>query len=67
MSVLLISLPPERMTEARVAQVRAAAPDLEVVVANERAEIERVLDEVEIAAGWFPHDLLPKARRLRWL
>jgi len=67
MSVLLVCLPPARMAEAQIAQVRAAAPDLRVVVATERAEIERVLDEVEIAAGWFPHDLLPQARRLRWL
>jgi phosphoglycerate dehydrogenase-like enzyme len=55
------------MTEARIAQVQAAAPNMRVVVATERAEIERVLGEVEIAAGWFPHDLLPQARRLRWL
>jgi D-2-hydroxyacid dehydrogenase (NADP+) len=67
MSVLLVCLPPTRMPEAQIAQVRAAAPDMQMVVTNERAEIERVLDEVEIVAGWFPHDLLPQARRLRWL
>lgn len=67
MSVLLISLPPARMPEAQIARVRAAAPDMQVVVAHERVEIERVLDEAEIVAGWFPHDLLPQARRLRWL
>jgi phosphoglycerate dehydrogenase-like enzyme len=55
------------MPEAQIARVRAAAPDMQVVVTNERAEVERVLDEVEIVAGWFPHDLLSQARRLRWL
>jgi phosphoglycerate dehydrogenase-like enzyme len=55
------------MPEEQIAKVRAAAPDMRVVVTNERAEIERLLDEVEIVAGWFPHELLPQASRLRWL
>ncbi len=67
MSVLLVCLPSDRMPEANVAQVRAAAPDMRVVVTEERVAIERVLDEVEIAAGWFPHDLIARARGLRWL
>jgi D-2-hydroxyacid dehydrogenase (NADP+) len=67
MSVLLVCLPAERLTEAQFAQVCAAAPNMRVVRTTERAEIEQALDDVEIAVGSFPHDLLPHARSLRWL
>ncbi len=67
MSVLLVCLPVERLPEAQLAQIRAAAPDMRVVMTTDRAEIEPLLGEIAIAAGWFPHDLLPRARRLRWL
>jgi phosphoglycerate dehydrogenase-like enzyme len=66
MSVLLVSLPPDRLTEAQVAQIRAAAPDMRVVVTNDRAEIEAVMGEVEIVAGWISHELLRPAHKLRW-
>src|SRR4051812_16737397 len=66
MSILLACLPPERLSEAQLAQIQAAAPDMRVVRATERAKIEQLLDEVEIAIS-FPHDLLTHAPRLRWL
>src|SRR6266508_2341065 len=67
MSVLLVCLPVERLPEAQLAQIRAAAPDMRVVMTTDQAEVEPLLGEIAIAAGWFPHDLLPRARRLRWL
>jgi D-2-hydroxyacid dehydrogenase (NADP+) len=67
MSVLLVCLPADRLSAAQLAQIQAAAPGMRVVMTTERAAIERVLDDVEIAVGSFPHDLLPRARRLRWL
>jgi D-2-hydroxyacid dehydrogenase (NADP+) len=67
MSILLVCLPAERLPEAQLAHVHAAAPGMRVVQTTERAEIEGLLDEVEIAVGNFPHDLLPHARHLRWL
>jgi phosphoglycerate dehydrogenase-like enzyme len=66
MSILLACLPPERLSESQLAQIRAAAPDMRVVRTTERAEIERLLDDVEIAIS-FPHDLLTRAPRLHWL
>jgi len=67
MSILLISLPADRLSEEQVAQVRAAAPGMRVVVAHDRAQIKALLGEIEIAVGWFPHDLLARAGKLRWL
>jgi phosphoglycerate dehydrogenase-like enzyme len=67
MSVLLACLSAERLPESQLAQLQAAAPDMRVVMTTERAEIEGLLDEVEIAVGSFPHDLLARAPRLRWV
>jgi len=67
MSVLLVCLPADRLTAAQLAQVSAAALDMHVVMTTERAMIEEMLDDIEIAVGSFPHDLLPRARNLRWL
>jgi D-2-hydroxyacid dehydrogenase (NADP+) len=67
MPILLIGLDQGELSEADLAQIRAAAPDMHVVVTRDRGEIASVVDEVEIAAGGFPHDLLPRAQNLRWL
>jgi phosphoglycerate dehydrogenase-like enzyme len=67
MSVLLVCLPSDRMSEADAARVRATVPNMRVVATEDRATIEGLLDEVEIAAGWFPHDLIAQAPNLRWL
>jgi phosphoglycerate dehydrogenase-like enzyme len=66
MSTLLIGLEPGTLSEAQVAQIQAAAPDMQVMITRDREEIEAALDEVEIVAGSFPHDLFPRARNLRW-
>lgn len=63
--VLLLGIAPT-VADRYLAQIQALAPDLEVIVSPSRAEIEHLLDRVEIAAGDFPLDLLPRARRLRW-
>jgi phosphoglycerate dehydrogenase-like enzyme len=39
---------------------------MRVVATRDRAEIEALLGEIEIAAGWFPTDLVARAPRLRW-
>src|SRR5207244_3419983 len=67
MSILLVSLPADRLSEAQVAQVRDAAPNMRVEVTRDRAAIAAMLGEVEIAVGWLPHDLLAQAGKLRWL
>ena len=67
MAIILLGFEPGTLSEPQLAQVQAAAPDMRILVTRERDEIERVLDEVEIAAGGFPRDLLPRARNLRWL
>lgn len=64
--VLLLALNPDAVSQDQLAELRAAAPGMRVIVTRERAEIEAVLDDIEIAAAYFPRDLLLKAPRLKW-
>jgi phosphoglycerate dehydrogenase-like enzyme len=67
MRTILLNFEPGTMSESDLAQIQALAPDKRLLETHDRAEIESVLDEIEIAAAGFPRDLLPKARNLRWL
>jgi len=66
MRTILLGFEPGTLSAEQLARVRAAAPDMRVLVTRDRDEIEAVLDEVEIVAGGFPRDLLPGAHNLRW-
>jgi len=66
MPVLLLGFGSEELDPAAVEEVRAAAPDMRVVATHDRAEIEGLLGEIEIAAGWFPPALAARAPALRW-
>jgi len=66
MRTILLSFEPGTLSEKQLAHVRAAAPDMRVLVTRDRDEIKAALEEVEIVAGGFPRDLLPKACNLRW-
>lgn len=64
--ILLLGLSEGSLTPAQVAEIQVLAPDMRIVRSQDRAEIEAMLDEIEIAAGRFPRDLIAKAPRLRW-
>jgi phosphoglycerate dehydrogenase-like enzyme len=67
MSILLMGFEPDKLSEAQRKRIQQAAPDMQVMVLHNRDEIEAVLDEIEIAACNFPHDLIARAPRLRWV
>lgn len=67
MAVLLLCFDEGEIDRAAVAEVERLAPDMRVVVTRDRGAIEGLLGEVEVAAGSFPLELLPRAGRLRWL
>ncbi len=66
MSVILLGFEPGTLDEEYVRRVRDAAPDMKLLVTDDRAEIEAVLDQIEIAARRFPRELIASAPRLRW-
>jgi D-2-hydroxyacid dehydrogenase (NADP+) len=67
MSILLLGLTPEEIESATLSEIKTLVPDMRVVVTRDRSEVEALLDELEIAAGWFPNYLVGRAPRLRWL
>ena len=67
MSIILIALKPEQVSEDQRQQIQALAGGRQVVIAHQREEIEKCLDQIEIAAGGFPTEWIPRAPNLRWL
>lgn len=68
MKTILLAFEPDSLSADQVDQVKETAPDdASVVLTRDRDEIEAMLDDIEVAAGWFPADLLPQAESLRWL
>lgn len=63
---ILLAFEPDRFSEAQLGEVRNAAPDMRILLTDDREEIEELLDDVEIAAGGFPRELLSRASNLRW-
>ena len=63
---ILIAIPPARLPQGSVDRVKALS-GREVVVSTNAAEIEKMIDTVEIAAGDLPFDLLPGASGLAWV
>jgi phosphoglycerate dehydrogenase-like enzyme len=66
MKTLLLALAPEHIPPDTLEQIGRLAPDLRIAVTNERAEIEALLDDIVIAAGSVPPDLVVRAPALRW-
>lgn len=63
---LLIALKPGVLTDEQLARIAALAPDHDILVTRDRAELEAALPGTEIVFGPFPTDLVPKAPDLRW-
>ncbi|MBN1976583.1 MAG: D-2-hydroxyacid dehydrogenase [Anaerolineae bacterium] len=66
MRTILVGFEPERFSESYRAQIQEIAPDMRLLVTEDRQEMEAALDDIEIAACQFPLDLLLRARNLRW-
>lgn len=66
MTRILLGYDRDQVSAETVAQIRQTAPDLDLVVSQDREEIVSHLDQIEVAARRFPRDLLGQAPRLRW-
>ncbi len=64
--ILLLGFPPDALTPEQIDQIRRLAPDMELLITDDRAQIEAALDRIEIAARRFPRDLIARAPNLRW-
>jgi D-2-hydroxyacid dehydrogenase (NADP+) len=66
MTILLLRENPEALTAADRTTIAALAPDMQLIVTDDPAQIEPVLPEVEIATGHVPPTLLARMPNLRW-
>lgn len=66
MNKLLLAFKEGEIGEERQAQIRQFVPNLDLVQTADEAKIAAIIEEIEIAVGQFPPQLLPKAKNLRW-
>ncbi len=66
MKTVLLSVERGWLMEQQLAAVKALVPDAAIVVTRDRTEMEAVLDDVEIAAGLIPPEIIVNAPNLRW-
>ncbi len=68
MPTQFLMLPPQNAkTREWGARLAAALPEIEVIVAEDRARAEQAIGAAEAAFGAIPPELLRQARRLKWL
>ncbi|MGH2544718.1 MAG: D-2-hydroxyacid dehydrogenase [Ardenticatenaceae bacterium] len=66
MGTILIGLQEASINGAQRNELARLAPDMKLVVTDDRARMRQVLEDVEIAAGWLPPELVRQMPRLRW-
>lgn len=67
MGILLLHFDRDVLSDEWMAEIEANAGDMEVVVTRDRDEIQRILDDIEVVAGWWPYELFLRGRSLRWV
>jgi D-2-hydroxyacid dehydrogenase (NADP+) len=66
MTTVLLGLKKEELQPTQVQRLYDLVGEMRVLITRDRDEMENVLDDVEIAAGSVPVDLLLNAPNLRW-
>jgi D-2-hydroxyacid dehydrogenase (NADP+) len=66
MSAILLAFDNDVLSTEQLSRIEAAAPDMTLIQSTDEREIRQRLDEIEIAVGHFPHNLIREASRLRW-
>lgn len=67
MKTILLGVDDWELSEADLTEIRAIAPDYELLLTKDRKQIEARLTEIEIVFNSFPHELIPQAPNLRWI
>jgi len=66
MNKLLLAFKEGDIGAQHQAKIRQLAPNLDLVQTTDEAKIAAMIEEIEIAVGQFPPQLLAKAKNLRW-
>lgn len=66
MKTVLIGVEKDWLTDQQLAKIEALVPDVDIIVTRERAEMDAVVEDVAIAAGLIPREVIMNAPNLRW-
>ena len=66
MSVLLIMLDKKVVSKADLEEIKAIARGKKVLLSQDEDEVGQVADQVEIAVGWVPHQMIRRFVNLMW-
>jgi phosphoglycerate dehydrogenase-like enzyme len=66
MDKILLMLSQEQVTNAQLEEIKAIAPVKDLLFTLEHEEIDHFVDDIEVAAGWVPRELLTRLKNLRW-
>lgn len=66
MKTIVLGFGEDQLEQLDLAQIAAAAPGYDLLVTQDRQELEARLAEIEIVFNSFPHDLIAQAPNLRW-
>src|SRR5512133_586644 len=66
MQTILLALEEKHILADQMARIQAAAPGARLVITEQPKAIEPLLGELEVAAGHFPLQWIPRAPKLRW-
>jgi len=67
MKTILLMLPEDEINSVQLKEIRTAAPDKKLLLTEDRAQIEQAAEQIEIASGWVPRELVRRFNNLRWL
>ena len=67
MRTIVLFLDQEHFPKQKLQRIKEIAPNMELLITQDRDKVESVLDKVEIISGWFPFDLVLMAHNLRWV
>jgi phosphoglycerate dehydrogenase-like enzyme len=66
MSTIVLGFDPDEISQPHLAQIKKLVPQAKLVISKNPHEIEEVVEEVEIMAGWLPPGLVVQTPNLRW-
>jgi len=66
MKTVLIGVEKDWLADQQLAELKVLLPEADILVTRDRAEMESMLDSVEIAAGLVPREIIMDAPNLRW-
>ncbi|MCB0122998.1 MAG: D-2-hydroxyacid dehydrogenase [Caldilineaceae bacterium] len=67
MKTIVLGFGEDQLAQIDLNEIAAAAPGYELLVTQDRRQIEEKLSEIEIVFNSFPYDLVARAPNLRWI